>query len=659
MNHKIQKNYGSWPSTMTTDGLASRGHRFGHLTVDNGTVYWLESLPNEAGRVVINCVDNSNPSKSITPDGFSVRTRVHEYGGADFSVRGETIIFCNDSDQRLYLQRGTDTPIPITPAPDFKHGLRYADIEFANNGEWLICIRERHAEDGDPLNVVNEIVRISLTNINVMAINEPEVLVNGADFYSYPRISPDGKTLAWTCWNHPNMPWDQTALWNADIDSSGYINNENCLLNNENESIYQPAWSPDGVLYFVSDRSGWWNIYSFGDDDVLNAITPLNAEFGFPQWQFGTSSYAFIDSQTIFAVYCQDGREHLCLIELDKGHMTPLELPYCSYQSGLYYAAGLLFFIAANKHKGPAVISWNLSNQLATTISQAKRMIMTEDNISVAEAIRFPTEDSKHAHGFFYPPLNSEYQGSIDEQPPLIVMSHGGPTAKTSAEFNANIQFWTNRGFAVVDVNYGGSTGFGRKYRDRLKANWGIVDVADCVNAAKYLVARGSVDGQRLAIRGGSAGGYTTYCALTNYSLFSAGVSRYGVADLSCLVKESHKFEVRYLDSLVGPWPEAEAIYYSRSPINHTDKFNCPVLLLQGDEDAVVPPAQSIAMAAALDQKQIPHALIILAGEQHGFRKRENICLALEAELNFYGQIFKLVPADKLFNLELKHKHNI
>ncbi|MCP3674466.1 MAG: S9 family peptidase, partial [Gammaproteobacteria bacterium] len=302
---------------------------------------------------------------------------------------------------------------------------------------------------------------------------------------------------------------------------------------------------------------------------------------------------------------------------------------------------------------------WDLTTHKATIISEPKQLMLSEESISVAEAIKFPTENDKNAHAFYYPPMNDKFQGLEEEKPPLIVMSHGGPTAAASAEFNSSIQFWTNRGFAVVDVNYGGSTGYGRDYRDRLVHNWGVVDVEDCVNAAKYLVERGSVDPKRLAIRGGSAGGYTTYCALTNYSLFSAGVSRYGVADLSCLVKESHKFEVRYLDSMIGPWSETEAIYHSRSPINHANKFNCPVLLLQGDEDAVVPPAQSIAMADALNEKQIPHALIMLKGEQHGFRKQENIQLALEAELNFYGQVFKLEPADNLPELSLNHQQNL
>ncbi|MCP4412515.1 MAG: S9 family peptidase [Gammaproteobacteria bacterium] len=655
---KIQKHYGSWPSKLSAGVLALGGQRFGHLVVDEGYVYWLESKPEQAGRVVINrrlIAESNNTAESevITGDNFSVRTRVHEYGGADFAVQGDTLLFCNDDDQRLYLQKGMDKPKAVTPNPEFSHALRYVDMEFSKDGDWVICIRERHTKRNAPLEVINEIVKVSL-----IKNTEPEVLVSGADFYSYPRISPDGKKLAWTCWDHPNMPWDQTALWVADIDSSGKLSNKTCMLNNENESIYQPAWCPDGELHFVSDRSGWWNIYSFRDG-VLNAITPMDVNFGFPQWQFGLISYAFVDRNQLFAIYTKEGRENLCLIEPEKGLVHPLDIPFCTFQNALFYHQNKLIFIAANEVKAASVMQWDTQAEKATQISQLKPSLLSNENISIAEAICFPTTGDKNAYGFYYQPLNNQYVGMDDEKPPLIVMSHGGPTAASTAEYQNSIQFWTNRGFAVVDVNYGGSTGYSREYRDRLKNNWGIVDVDDCVNAALYLVDRGSVDASRLAIRGGSAGGYTTYCALTNYSLFSAGVSRFGVADLTCLVKESHKFEVRYLDSMIGPWPQAEAIYHQRSPINHSDKFNCPLLLLQGDEDAVVPPSQSIAMVDALDNKEIPHALIMLEGEQHGFRKSENISLALEMELNFYGQIFNMEPADELPELTLKHNQNI
>jgi len=651
--NKIQKQYGSWPSKLSADSLALGGHRLGHMVVDNGIVYWLESNPKEAGRVVIKSSSTDKELQIITPDGYSVRTRAHEYGGADFSVQNGKILFCNDSDQRIYLQQGSDKPRAITPDAEFQHAVRYADMVLSSDGNWVICIRERHPENGDPLDVINEIIKISLTDNS-----EPQVLVSGADFYSYPRISPNGKKLTWTCWDHPNMPWDQTALWVANLDVDGNLSNSKCLIDNKNESIFQPAWCPDGELHFVSDRSGWWNIYSFRDQ-VLNAITPIDADFGFPQWQFGTSSYTFVDSHQLFAIYTKDGREHLCLIEPEKGLIHSIDVPFCTFQNSLYHFDNSLIFIGATEVDSSAVIQWNLKTNTAKKLSQSKPSTLTKDNISIAESITFPTANDKTAYAFYYHPVNSQYNGLDHEKPPLIVMSHGGPTAAASAEFQSSVQFWTNRGFAVVDVNYGGSTGFGRKYRDRLKNNWGIVDVEDCVNAAQYLVNRGSVDGERLAIRGGSAGGFTTYCALTNHTLFSAGVSRYGVADLSCLVKESHKFEVRYLDSMIGPWPAAKDIYNSRSPINQADKFNCPVLLLQGDEDAVVPPAQSIAMAKALDNKAIPHALIMLKGEQHGFRMHENIRFALETELNFYGQIFKIQIADKLAELELKHSNKI
>ena len=656
--NKIEKKYGSWTSKLTASVLAKGGRRYGHLTVEANAVYWLESIPEESGRVVIYSVENDgsdhySTAKIITPANFSVRTRVHEYGGADFSVRGHQIVFSNDSDQRLYLQEEGNAPRAITPESPFKHAYRYADIVFSKTENWIICVRERHSETGEPLDVINEIVKISLDDDS-----EAKVLVSGSDFYSYPRISPNGNRLAWTSWEHPKMPWDETVLWTATLDKSGSLSDIRSVVNNQNESVYQPVWCPDGELHFVSDRSGWWNIYSYRDN-VLNALTPINAEFGFPQWEFGKSSYAFSNKQSLFAIYGQDGREHLCLVEPEKGHITPLEMPYCTYQGGLYYENNTLFFIAATETESPAVIAWDLSTRQATKLSNAKTSVLEKEDISVAEALTFKTTGGRNSHAFYYGPTNAKYQSTDDEKPPLIVMSHGGPTSASTAEFNAGIQFWTNRGFAVVDVNYGGSTGFGRDYRDKLLGQWGIVDVDDCVNAAKYLVERGRVDEKRLAIRGGSAGGYTTYKALTEYDIFSAGMSRYGVADLTCLVKESHKFEVRYLDSMIGPWPEEETRYISRSPINHADKFNCPVLLLQGDEDAVVPPAQSIAMAEALDKKKIPHALIMLKGEQHGFRKSENICLAIEAELNFYGQIFKIDLADRLPELRLKHSNNL
>ncbi|MCP4271812.1 MAG: S9 family peptidase, partial [Gammaproteobacteria bacterium] len=537
---KIQKHFGSWPSKLSAGMLALGGQRLGHLVVDAGYVYWLESKPEQAGRVVINrqlITDGNNVAESqvITGDNFSVRTRAHEYGGADFVVQGDSLLFCNDDDQRLYLQKGMDKPKAVTPNPEFSRALRYADMEFSKDGDWVICIRERHTKRNAPLEVINEIVKVSL-----IKNTEPEVLVSGADFYSYPRISPDGKKLAWTCWEHPNMPWDQTALWVADIDSNGKLSNKTCLLNNENESIYQPVWCPDGELHFVSDRSGWWNIYSFRDG-VLNAITPMDVNFGFPQWQFGLISYAFVDSNRLFAIYTKDGRENICLIEPENGLVHPLDVPFCTFQNALFYHQNKLIFIAANEVKAASVIQWDIQAEKATQVSQSKPSLLTNENISIAEAIRFPTSADKNAYGFYYQPLNSQYLGMDDEKPPLIVMSHGGPTAASTAEYQSSIQYWTNRGFAVVDVNYGGSTGYSREYRDRLKNNWGIVDVDDCVNAALYLVERGNVDASRLAIRGGSAGGYTTYCALTNYSLFSAGVSRYGVADLTCLVKESHK----------------------------------------------------------------------------------------------------------------------
>ena len=631
--------YGVWPSKLSAEALAGGGHRFGHLTNDQDKVYWLESRPQEQGRVVIMSASSEQAAEVITPDGFSVRSRAHEYGGGDFEVSDDLIVFANDSDQRLYLQKGDEAPQPITPEPTVRHGYRYADMELNAAQGWLVCIRESHDGSGDPLKVVNEIVRVDLDS------GEVTVLVSGSDFYAFPRLSPRKHRLCWIEWQHPNMPWDHTTLWVAQISESGDLTDIECLADNENESIYQPAWCPDGVLHFVSDRSGWWNIYSYRDE-ILNALTPLNAEFGYPLWQFGVNSYTFIDTYTIVAAFSQDGREQLCLIEPEKGHMTPLELPYCTFSGGLHYEQGQLFVIAASETSAPCVISWDMTHHKASALSQEKQLFLQDDDISIAQAIRFPTDNERHAHAFFYAPKHHAYTGKAGELPPLLVFIHGGPTSAATAEFNAGIQFWTNRGFAVVDVNHGGSTGFGREYRDRLKGQWGVVDVADCVNAARYLIDKGMVDGNRCAIRGGSAGGFTVYSALIHHDLFSCGMSRYGVADLSCLVKDSHKFEVRYLDSLIGRWPEDAGIYEERSPINLAEKINKPLLLLQGDEDAVVPKEQSIAMSEALKRQSVPHALIMFEGEQHGFRKSESIQKALESELAFYAEVFGLSLMD-------------
>ncbi|NNJ73360.1 MAG: S9 family peptidase [Enterobacterales bacterium] len=637
--------YGSWPSSLTAEQLTEGSVRYGHIQVDEGNFYWLESLPDEGGRQVIKCYSPNGETKVMTASNFNVRSRVHEYGGGDFCIHKGNIVFVNDADQRLYSQANSQPAVALTPEPEFTRSVRYADMQFHPNGRYLVAVKECHTADNNPHLVTNELVLINAET------GDETALVSGCDFYSYPRFSPNGKQLTWLSWRHPDMPWDNTTLNIADI-TDQKLSNVKPLMDEVNESIYQPSWCPDGELHFVSDRSNWWNIYSLRDG-VLNALTPMSVEFGFPQWQFGIHTYQFIDANRIAAVYTDNGKEQLCLIELDTGHIEPLELEFCHYERGIQCSDGAIFFIAASANLDTAVYTFDIENNELSLISD-KQDTKKSLSSSEAETIKFPV-GKQSAYAFFYAPTSSQYSAPEDSTPPLIVMIHGGPTGATHAAYNSGIQFWTSRGFAVVDVNYRGSTGFGRNYRDSLKYLWGIADVEDCIAVVKYLADIGRINPEAVAIRGGSAGGYTVYRALQESTVFKAGVSRYGVADLSSLTSDTHKFELHYLDRLIGSWPEDEAIYHERSPINNAKQQVAPMLLLQGDEDAVVPLSQSQAMAEALDEKEIPYHLEILSGEQHGFRQSHNIIKALELELNFYRQVFAIKADEKLAELVLKH----
>lgn len=643
---KKELEYGSWPSRLSAKKLAEGAIRYGHIQVDEDCFYWLESIPTEGGRQVIRCAHSDGNVINKTPTEFSVRTRVHEYGGGDFCVNRGIIVFVNDADQCLYRQQGAEVK-SLSKEGDFKHAVRYADMQIHPDGGYLVAVKESHPADHDPNNVINTLVFIDLES------GDEQTIVSGEDFYAYPRFSPDGSQLTWLSWQHPDMPWDSTTLSLADIDNKQLVNVER-LMQDQNESIYQPSWCPDGELHFVSDRSNWWNIYSLRDG-VLNALTPMSVEFGFPQWQFGIRSYQFLDDNRIAAIFTDKGHEHICLIELDSGHVQHLELEFCHFDSGIQYSNGYLYFIASGALNETAVFQYHLESATLSVLS-GDSASKNPDDTSVAEIIEFPVGEQV-AHGFYYPAKSPDFTAPESSRPPLIVMIHGGPTGATHAAYTLAIQFWTSRGFSVVDVNYRGSTGYGRQYRDSLKYQWGVADVADCVAVVKYLTEIDRIDPQRVAIRGGSAGGYTVYRALQLSDVFKAGMSRYGVADLTTLTRDTHKFELRYLDRLIGAWPDDKAIYESRSPINNMAELSSPMLLLQGDEDSVVPPSQSIAMAESLDQRQIPHHLEMLEGEQHGFRQSHNIIKALELELNFYRQIFNIDASEKLAELHLKHSN--
>lgn len=619
--------YGSWRSPITSDAIVADTVQFGQIALDGDDTYWVEGRPAEQGRCVVVRRTPDGRIDDVTPAPYNARTRVHEYGGGAFAVLGGTVFFSSFADQRLYRQPAGAPPEPLTPAAD----LRYADGVFDRARRRLICVREDHTVAGrEAINTIVGVARESDAG--------GRVLVSGHDFYSSPRVSPDGSRLAWLAWNHPNMPWDGAELWVGALAEDGSVGGARCVAGGARESIFQPEWSPDGVLHFVSDRTGWWNLYRWRDGSA-EPLRPMAAEFGLPQWVFGMSTYGFASAERIICAYTRRGGWTLAGLDTATGELEPFDIPYTEIDE-LRVAAGRAVFAAGSASEPLAIVQLDLASGQTAVLRRSSSLSIDADYVSVPREIEFPTEQGLTAYAFFYPPCNREFAAPAGERPPLLVKSHGGPTYATSALLDPEIQYWTSRGIAVLDVNYGGSSGYGRAYRERLKGQWGIVDVDDCVNGARYMVERGEADGRRLAIDGGSAGGYTTLCALTFRQEFSAGASYYGVSDLEALARDTHKFESRYLDGLVGPYPERRDLYQARSPLSFTVRLSCPVILFQGLEDAVVPPSQAETMARSLRAKGLPVAYVTFAGEQHGFRRAENIKRALDAELYFYSRVF-------------------
>ncbi|VXD20343.1 Peptidase S9, prolyl oligopeptidase active site region [Planktothrix serta PCC 8927] len=629
--------YGSWKSPLIADLIVEGTVGLGGLTGDGDNIYWIEGRPSEAGRSVIVRLTPDNQLNDVTPQPLNARTRVHEYGGGSYIVNQGNVYFSNFVDQRLYQQKiqGENTPHQITPAPITPEGAyRYADGVIDSQNQRLICVREDHTQGGEP---VNTIVSINLNNSQ-----EIRVLVEGHDFYAFPRLSPDNKKLSWISWNHPNMPWDGTELWIADVNSEGSLGEKILIAGGTEESIFQPQWSPDGVLYFVSDRSNWWNLYRY--TGTIEPLHPIAAEFGLPLWVFGMSTYGFSSAEKIICTYSKNGNSYLASLDTKTLQLQDIDTSYTAIDS-LKVSGNQVLFIGSSPTESSAIVKLNLDTGELEVLRRSSQIVLDKGYLSVPQPIEFPTENGKTAYGFFYPPQNKDYQASEAEKPPLVVKSHGGPTAATSSSLSLKNQYWTSRGFAVLDVNYGGSTGYGREYRQRLNKSWGIVDVDDCCNGAKYLAEQGLVDGNRMAIAGGSAGGYTTLCALTFKDVFKAGASYYGVSDLEALATDTHKFESRYLDGLIGAYPEEKAIYQQRSPIYSVDKLSCPVIFFQGSEDKIVPPNQAEMMVAALKAKGVTVEYVLFEGEQHGFRKAENIKSAIDGEFNFYAKVFGFEPA--------------
>jgi len=617
--------FGSWPSPITAAAIVEKAVSLGELAVSGDALYWVEGRPAEAGRqVVVRWVPGADPV-DVLPPGFSARTTVHEYGGGAFCLAGDAVVFSNFDDQRLWRVDPGDDPRPLTG----EAGARYADGDVSPDGTRLACVRERHLDDGA---VVNDLVEVALDRGG-----EPTLVAGGHDFYAAPRFGPDGR-LAWLAWDHPRMPWDGTEL---EVDGRP-------VAGGPTESLSQPRWSPDGVLHWISDRTGWWNLYRAGEP-----VLPMEAELAGPDWVFGQSTYAILADGRIVATWTGDGRGRLGVLGQE-----PLDLPYTSFSSVRAYGDRVAV-IAASPTRAPAVVVIDPATGGAdvAVVRESRPHPVDAGYLSTPRPVSFATTGGRTAHALFYPPANRDcqgppHQGRPHERPPLVVTSHGGPTAAASTSLELRTQFWTSRGIAVVDVDYGGSTGYGRSYRQALAGQWGVVDVDDCVAAARHLADAGEVDAGRMVVRGSSASGLTALLALTR-GVFAAGASLYGVADLAALATDTHKFESRYLDGLVGPWPEAAEVYRERSPVHQAGRLSAPLIVFQGLDDKVVPPAQAEVLVDALRGAGLAFAYLTFAGEGHGFRKADTMRRVVEAELSFYGQILGFSPADDIEPVEI------
>ncbi|HLW60383.1 MAG TPA: S9 family peptidase [bacterium] len=627
--------HGSWKSPVTSDLIVSHTVGLGEIAVDGEDIYWVETRPTEGGRSTVVRRTPDGRTQDVVPPQFNARTRVHEYGGGAFLAAGGTVYFSHFGDHRLYRRAPGGAPEPLTPPGQW----RYADAIIDRPREGLVCVREDHTDPARE--AVNTLVRIDLRRPSA-----GRVLVSGNDFYSNPRLSPDGSRLAWLTWRHPNMPWDGTELWTAEVRDDGGLGRSELIAGGERESIFQPEWSPDGVLHFVSDRTGWWNLYRWRGGQV-EPLCGMAGEFGTAQWVFGMSTYGFDGPGRIICAHKARGMWHLGVLDAARGGLEAIE-PSFSEVWSVRAGPGYVVLGAGSPSAATAILRIDLASRRTEVLRRSGEITVDPGYLSLAEPVEFPTEGGQTAHGFFYPPRNRDFAAPDGEKPPLLVRSHGGPTGAASATLDLGVQYWTSRGFAFLDVNYGGSTGYGRRYRERLNGEWGVVDVDDCVNGAREMVRRGLVDGTRLIIRGGSAGGYTTLCALAFRSVFKAGASHFGIGDLEVFVRDTHKFESRYLERLVGPYPEMRERYRERSPIHSVDRIACPMILFQGLDDKIVPPNQAELMVAALRAKGLPVAYLAFEGEQHGFRRAENIKRALDGELYFYSRVFRFSPADPI-----------
>ena len=639
--------YGTWPSPITPDAIVAETVRLSSVSLDGGgRVGWLEGRPGEGGRNVLVRTDLSGPGEieDLTPPPFNVRSGVHEYGGGAYAVSGDRLWFSNFADGRVYSRTGGDAaPAPLTAAGP----ARFGDLTFDPVRRRLLAVRETHAGDAPP---VNELVAISIDD------GSERVLASGRDFYAAPAPSPDGRHLAWLAWDQPDMPWDGAALWLAELDGDGAPGAATRITGGAGCSAFQPAWSPDGALWFVADPHRWWNLHRWQGGE-LRCMHRAEHEFGKPLWQLGTTTFGFDANGAVVCTWRTEAGWRLGRLAPDgSGSLHEIPLPWTSIDS-LSVRGGTAAFIGGAPDRSTSVVTLDLASGATRVLRTSSTLSIGDELLSRPVPLRFPTgeDGSETAHGYWYAPHNASCRAPPGELPPLLVLSHGGPTGATGDTLSPSIQFWTSRGFAVLDVDYRGSTGYGRAYRERLYGEWGVVDVEDCVAGALHLAETGRADPSRLAIRGGSAGGYTTLAALTFHDAFRAGASYYGICDLEVLAADTHKFEARYLDRLIGEWPADRDVYRARSPLHHASRLGCPIIFFQGLDDRVVPPNQAELMADALDRQGLPVACLMFEGEGHGFRKAETLRRCLEAELAFYGRVFGFEPEDALPSLDIRN----
>ncbi len=646
--------FGTWRTPITVERVLEASVRLGDLHVsvvadEAEALWWDERRPGEGGRTQIVRRSPDGARADVLPAGFSASSRVHEYGGGAWWLAGETVFFVNDDDQRIWRVDPGFDPTAVTPEPDLPRGMRYADGVMTPDWRWIVCVQEVHPGErrhpGDRAEAVNRLVAIPAIG------GEPVVLFDVSDFVAAPRLDPEGRHLAWISWDHPSMPWDSTWLWVAELahapDGRPTIAGAAPVAGGEQESICQPEWDHDGRLWFISDRNDWWSLYHFVEPGrpigPSIAVDEQHVEVGQPAWVFGQPRYAFLSDGRVVFAYTADQRDFLAVADPVGGRVDRLSVGATSV-STVVASRTTVIFIGASFTSEPAVEAALVGRNGAAgglqILRQPRELAISSAYLSEGQALSYPTADgSARAHALFYSPVNPDHAPPQGERPPLVVMIHGGPTSMAQPELRLVVQFWTSRGFAVVDVNHRGSTGFGRRYRNELRGQWGVADVADCQAAARFLAEGRHVDADRMVIRGGSAGGFTALAALTFTDTFAAGASIAGVADLTVLASDTHKFESRYLDGLVGPWPQEAERYRQRSPLNHIEQLDRPVIVMQGLDDHVVPPNQAQAIVDALARRGVPHSYLTFEGEGHGFRKAETIRRALEAELSFYTQV--------------------